>query len=316
MADRAPLPRLALGPVLYYWPADVLRAFYEEVAESPIDIVYLGETVCSKRRSLDLEQWLEIGERLAARGKEVVLSTLSLVEAESELKALRRICGNGRFMVEANDMSAVALLTDRAPFCTGPTVNLYNARAVDVLARRGLKRFVLPVELSRETFSALRSQCLPNVEIEVYAYGRLPLALSARCFTARAHNLPKDDCQFRCLDYPDGLLARTQEDAPFLTLNGIQTQSAQTHSLLGELDEVAARGVDVLRLSPQSVQMTRVVEAFDDVRHGRATAPEASRRIAPIVPGGVCNGYWRGEAGIAGPLPTAAGRIPRREATY
>jgi collagenase-like PrtC family protease len=301
MSERVPVPRLALGPVLYYWPEETLRAFYEAVAESPVDIVYLGETVCSKRRSLDLEQWMAIGERLAARGKEVVLSTLSLVEAESELKTLRRICANGRFMVEANDMSAVALLADRVPFCTGPTVNLYNARAVEVLARRGLRRFLLPVELSRETFGALRSQCPADVQIEVHAYGRLPLALSARCFTARAHNLPKDDCQFRCLDYPDGLLARTQEDAPFLTLNGIQTQSAQTHSLLGELDEVVARGAEVLRLSPQSVQMTRVIEAFDDVRHGRTAAAEASRRIAPFVPGGVCDGYWRGEAGIAAP---------------
>jgi collagenase-like PrtC family protease len=305
MTGHARSPRLALGPVLYYWPAETLRAFYDEVADSPVDIVCLGETVCSKRRSLDVEQWLEIGERLAARGKEVVLSTLSLVEAESELKALRRICANGRFQVEANDMSAVALLADRVPFCTGPTVNLYNVRAVEVLARRGLRRFVLPLELSRETYSALHRQCPPDVEIEVWAYGRMPLALSARCFTARAHNLPKDDCQYRCLDYPDGLLARTQEDAPFLTLNGIQTQSAQTHSLLGELDEVIARGAEVLRLSPQSLHMTRVIQAFDDVRHGRTTAAEASRRVAPLVPGGVCDGYWRGEAGMAAPRRAA-----------
>jgi collagenase-like PrtC family protease len=301
MTDRAPMPRLALGPVLYYWPEETLRAFYDEVADSPVDIVCLGETVCSKRRSLDLEQWLEIAERLVASGKEVVLSTLSLVEAESELRTLRRICTNERFLVEANDMSAVALLADRVPFCTGPTVNLYNARAVEVLARRGLRRFVLPVELSRGTYSALRSQCPPEVQIEVWAYGRLPLALSARCFTARAYNLPKDDCQFRCLDHPDGLPARTQEDAPFLTLNGIQTQSAQTHSLLGELDDVVALGVEILRLSPQSAQMTRVIGAFDDVRHGRTTAAEAGRRIAPVVPGGICDGYWRGEAGIAAP---------------
>jgi collagenase-like PrtC family protease len=301
VSDLTPVPRLAIGPVLYYWPEETLRAFYDEIADGPVDIVYLGETVCSKRRSLDFEQWLEIGERLAARGKEVVLSTLSLVEAESELKTLRRLCANGRFLVEANDMSAVALLAGRVRFCTGPTVNLYNARAVEALARRGLRRFVLPVELSRETFAALRSQCPADVEIEVWAYGRLPLALSARCFTARAHNLPKDDCQFRCLDYPDGLLARTQEDAPFLTLNGIQTQSAQTHSLLGELGEVIGLGAAILRLSPQSVHMARVIEAFDDVRHGRSTAADAGRRIAPVVPGGVCDGYWRGEAGIAAP---------------
>jgi collagenase-like PrtC family protease len=293
-------PRLAIGPVLYYWSAEQLRAFYGMVADSPAEIVYLGETVCSKRRSLNLEEWLEIAHGLAARGKEVVLSTLSLVEAESELKTLRRICDNGRFLVEASDMSAVGILAGRVPFCTGPTVNLYNARAIETLARLGLRRFVLPVELSRDTCAALRAACPAEVEIEVFAFGRLPLALSARCFTARAHNLPKDDCELRCLDYPDGLVARTQEDQPFLALNGIQTQSAQTHSLLGEVGEVVAAGASVLRLSPQSRQMERVIAAFDAARRGDRRP--AAGDLAGVAPLGFCDGYWRGEAGIAAPV--------------
>jgi len=300
-ANAFATPRLAVGPVLYYWPAEQLRAFYEMVAASPAEIVYLGETVCSKRRSLNLEEWLEIADSLAVRGKEVVLSTLSLVEAESELKTLRRLCENGRFLVEANDMSAVGLLAGRVPFCTGPTVNLYNARAVESLARLGLRRFVLPVELSRDTCAALRAACPPEVEIEVFAYGRLPLALSARCFTARAHNLPKDDCELRCLDYPDGLTARTQEGEPFLSLNGIQTQSAQTHSLLGEIDDTMAMGTDVLRLSPQSRHMERVIAAFDAARRGDCRPAEAQARLADAAPLGFCDGYWRGAPGIATP---------------
>jgi collagenase-like PrtC family protease len=293
------IPRLAIGPVLTYWPAEQLRAFYESVADGPADIVYLGETVCSKRRSLDLGEWLEIGEMLDARGKEVVLSTLALVEAESELKTLRRVCENGRFLVEANDLTAVALLAGRAPFVTGPTVNVYNARTLQLLEKDGLRRFVLPVELSRETFAALQAACPHGVESEVWAWGRLPLALSARCFTARAHNLPKDDCAFRCLDYPDGLLARTQEDQPFLTLNGVQTQSAQTHSLLGDLDDVVDLGADVLRISPQSRQTDVVVQAFADALAGRSQvdAP-ALARLAPL---GLCDGYWRGGPGISPP---------------
>jgi len=296
------MPRLAIGPVLYYWPAERLEAFYDMVADGPAEIVYLGETVCAKRRAFNLEQWLALAERLAACGKEVVLSTLSLVEAESELMTLRRICENGRFLVEANDMSAVALLAGRVPYCTGPTVNLYNARAVAALARLGLRRFVLPVELSRDTLAALRAACPQEVEIEVHAYGRLPLALSARCFTARAHDLPKDDCGLRCLDYPDGLVARTQEDQPFLALNGIQTQSAQTQSLLGELGEVVTAGADVLRLNPQSRQMEQVIAAFDAARRGECQPAAAQARLAGAAPLGFCDGYWRGAAGIAPPV--------------
>src|ERR1019366_10738355 len=86
---------------------------------------------------------------------------------------------------------------------------------------------------------------------EVFGYGRLPLALSARCLTARRYNLSKDSCEFRCIDHPDGMPLATREGQPFLTLNGIQTQSAQTYNLVRELGELSPLGVDVLRISPQ-----------------------------------------------------------------
>jgi hypothetical protein len=45
---------------------------------------------------------------------------MALLEAESELKTLRRLCENGRFTVEANDMGAVRLLAERKiPFVLG-----------------------------------------------------------------------------------------------------------------------------------------------------------------------------------------------------
>jgi collagenase-like PrtC family protease len=62
--------------------------------------------------------------------------------------------------------------------------------------------------------------------------------------------LPKDDCQYRCLDYPEGLTVSTREGQAFLALNGIQTQSAQTCNLLPELEELRELKVDVLRISP------------------------------------------------------------------
>jgi collagenase-like PrtC family protease len=173
--------KLSLGPVLYYWSRGTLLEFYDRVASWPVDIVYLGETVCSKRRAFTVREWLEVGERLAAAGKEVVLSTLSLLEAESELKTLRGLCENGRFMLEANDMAAVNLLTaGRVPFVTGPTVNLYNSRALRLLHGMGLRRWVLPVELSRNTLADLQTQRPAGLQTEIYAYGRLaPIPLRA-----------------------------------------------------------------------------------------------------------------------------------------
>ena len=126
-------PKLALGPVSYYWARDTLLDFYEQMAETTIDIIYLGETICSKRKILRTSDWLALAERLVIAGKEVVLSTLALLEAESELKTLRRLCDNGQFMVGANDMAAVYQL-DGAAFVTGPSVNVYNTRTLTRLA--------------------------------------------------------------------------------------------------------------------------------------------------------------------------------------
>lgn len=299
MCDQSNPIRLALGPVQYYWSRDELLAFYGRVAESPVDIVYLGETVCAKRRSLRLDDWLALGELLAAAGKEVVLSSLALIEAESELKALRRLCANGRFLVEANDMAAVQLLAGETGFVAGPFVNVYNPRTLATLARLGLRRWVMPVELSRDTLAAMQAERPAGTETELFAFGRLPLALSARCFTARAHNLPKDDCQYRCLDHPDGMLLSTQEDRRFLVLNGIQTQSAQTFTLLDEIEDIRALGVDVLRISPQSRHTPAIIQAFADVLHANRDRDEATRELCSYMPAGPCDGYWAGRPGLS-----------------
>ena len=75
MAPVTHTPCLALGPVLYYWSRDDLLAFYESIADTPVDIVYLGETVCAKRRSLRLDDWLALAHDFADAGKQVVLSS-------------------------------------------------------------------------------------------------------------------------------------------------------------------------------------------------------------------------------------------------
>ncbi|MEJ2590656.1 MAG: U32 family peptidase [Candidatus Thiodiazotropha sp.] len=287
--------KLALGPVLYYWSRDDLFAFYEQAAQMPVDTLYLGETVCSKRRSLRTEEWIELARRLSREtGKEIVLSTLALLEAESELKTLRRICENGEFLVEANDMAAVQMLGSRGiPFATGPTVNIYNPATLKVLANQGLRRWVMPVELSRTTLSEMLDALPEGVETEIFAYGRLPLTLSARCFTARSHNLPKDDCRYKCLDYPEGRLLSTQEKQPFLALNGIQTLSALTCNLLPEIDDMRSLGVDLLRINPQYRHTDRIARAFRQALDGHS-----AEDIAACAPLGFCNGYWHETAGL------------------
>ena len=292
--------KLALGPLLYYWPRDTMFAFYETIAAAPVDIVYLGEAVCSRRRELRFSDWLTIAERLAAAGKEVVLSTQALLESGSDLTALRKITDNGRFMVEANDMGAVHCLEKKVPevpFVAGPHLNLYNLPALEFVAQLGAKRWVIPIEMGRDDLAIMQQGRPAGIETEVFAYGRMPLAFSARCFTARHRNLPKDDCRFSCIDYPDGLLLQTREGQPFLVLNGIQTQSALVYNLVNELAQMSELGVDVVRLSPQAQHTQDIIELFDAVLKRQTDPAVAFDRMKSWMPDASCNGYWYGKPG-------------------
>jgi len=293
--------KLSLGPSLFFWSGEKLTEFYQAMAQTPVDIIYLGETVCSKRRSFNVEQWLDVAKNIAAQGKEVVLSTLALIEAESELKTLRRFCDNGEFIIEANDMAAVQLLSEnKLPFITGPTINIYNAQTLKVLHKQGLQRWVMPVELSADTLKAILHDLeqfglKDKIETEVFSYGHMPLALSARCFTARAHNLPKDQCELICLDFPGGMPVETQErdqqHHSLFTLNGIQTLSGQPYDLYTELETMQEMGVDIVRLCPQAEGMRAVVDSFA----ARLKDPEHS---AAYVLKDNCNGYWFNQPGM------------------
>ena len=290
--------KLALGPLLYYWSREDTLAFYEAALSWPVDIVYLGETVCSRRHLLRLPDWIELAEKFSAAGKQAVLASQTLIESESDLKALRKVVGDDRFLVEANEWGAVRLLAEaKRPFVAGPTLNAYNPDTLALLAESGAVRWVPPVEMPRDM---LQTMPIPDgMETELFAYGRLPLAFSARCFTARRYNLQKDDCQFRCIDHPDGLVLTSREGEDFLAINGIQTQSAKVMSLAHRLHELNAAKVDVLRVSPQSRHTEKVVSVFRALLDGKLAPADAPARLAPFLPAQPCDGYWLGEAGMA-----------------
>jgi collagenase-like PrtC family protease len=153
---------------------------------------------------------------------------------------------------------------------------------------------VPPLEGTRTLVETLHKTRPQGVETEVFVFGKLPLAFSARCFTARHYGLNKDDCQFKCMEHPEAITLKTREGQPFLAINGIQTMSAQTYNLLAEIPDMRAMGVDIARISPQPQHMAEIIAAFDAARHGGIPQP-AKREWAPE---GLVDGYWFGEAGI------------------
>jgi collagenase-like PrtC family protease len=284
--------KISLGPIQYHWSKETIEQFYQSAATWPVDIVYLGETVCAKRRALGRADWLNIAARLTDAGKEVVLSTLALPEANSDLLQLEKICANTNYLVEANDMSAVHLLTGRFPFVAGPHINCYNNKTLSLLAELGAVRWVPPVELSATTIGTLQNMRPEAMETEVFAYGYLPLSFSARCFTARADNIGKDACEQRCIRDPEGRPLFTQEHERLFTMNGIQLQSGVPCNLLHETGAMLNMDIDVVRISPQLENTDTVVKIFQATLAGTSISEDTLRSPA-------CNGYWHGLPGMA-----------------
>lgn len=290
--------KLALGPLLYYWPREAVLRFYEEIAASPVDTVYLGEVVCSRRHEVAFDDWLAIGERLATAGKEVVLSAQALTESEGDLKLVRRAVANGRFRVEANDWGAARLLSGTAGWVAGPHLNVYNPQTLAIVAELGATRWVAPVEATREMVAGVLAEHPAGLEAEVFGYGRMPLAFSARCFTARRFNRQKEDCGYACLDFPDGMALETREGKPFLAANGIQTLSAGVYCLVEELAALRDAGADILRISPQSADTVAVLRVLRAACDGALSGFDARKALASLSPGRLWNGFWHARPGM------------------
>lgn len=287
--------KISLGPLLYYWSKQDTEDFYQQALSSDADVIYLGETVCSKRRELKTRDWIDLAKALNNQGKEIVLSSMALLEAPSEIKVLKQLCENGELKVEANDLGAIQLLSQqKVPFVCGPAINCYNAHVLKLFVNQGMQRWVMPVELSRDWLQKALADSenmgiRDQFEVEVFAHGNLPLAYSARCFTARSENKAKDDCDLCCIKYQQGRVTKTQEDQQVFILNGIQTQSGYCYNLLNDVESM--RGlVDIIRVSPNSLDSLQTVNSFKQ----RVLSEQPRVHLTDLQ----CNGYWHQIPGL------------------
>ena len=286
---------------MFNWSVDALVDFYRRIAdEAPVDRVVVGELVCSKRLPFYSDRLPEVIERLERGGKTVALTSLALPTLERERRAARELAEQSEHEIEIDDFTLLRWMKPTNPFSVGPLVNVYNENTLAYLARRGARRFCLPPELPVASVGVLaKAAAAIGARVEVWAFGRIPLAISGRCYHARVHGLSKDSCQFVCAADADGASVRTLDGAAFLAINGVQTLSHVTANLIGDLDRLAA-GVGALRLSPHTGDFVAVTQAFAAAAAGRISPDEGLARLREIAPAAeFSNGFLFGDHGAA-----------------
>ncbi len=216
------------------------------------------------------------------------------------MRLLVRLSREASLTVEANDMACFGI-GEGGALVAGPHINTYNAETVQFLAEVGVRRVVLPVELPMSFMADIMRTPRPGgMQMEVFSYGRLPLSFSARCYTARAFNLPKSNCQFKCADFPDGMRVSTQDGQGFLNMNGVQTMSDPLFNLVDRMVQLRQIGTDVVRISPQSRHMVEIVSIWRQRLEGQLDDSEAFARLQELNGNDAfCNGYFLGKPGMA-----------------
>jgi len=294
--NKATSSKLTIGPLFFHWSAEKRIDFYNRIAdEADVDVVYLGEVVCSKREHFFEDHFMKTAERLQKSGKEVVFSTLALVTSEREMENIHsRI--KTKHMVEANDVACLAALEGK-PHVVGPFINVFNESARDFMIRNKAKRIVIPVEASLDAIKLIANKS--KAEMEVQVFGRQPLSVAMRCYSARAHGRQKNGCQFVCGLSPDGLAAETLDGQQILAVNGTQTLSHGYAVSVEELPYLQKAGVTHFRLSPQDVDMVTVSSIYRSAIDQKISAKEAMKKLRALckdVP--FINGFMRGSRGM------------------
>jgi collagenase-like PrtC family protease len=185
------------------------------------------------------------------------------------------------------------------------------AEVIERLEAAGKTSICLPPELPFTSVEKIVASA-PAIAFEIFAFGRMPLAISARCAHARSKGKIKDNCQFGCGEDPDGLPVKTLDRQSFLAINGVQTVAHTCQALLGELAGLAACGISAIRLSPQDCDMMAVAKLYRAVLDNALDADEAIMLLREIYPtAALSNGFHHareGAAWVARARDTAHGR--------
>lgn len=239
-------------------------AFYDALALSSVDLVYVGDILHAARSCVQRRERLAIARELAAGGKGVVLS-MSLADVEGDADGVRRLIDESGFPIEAGDSNVVALLGGKVPFVAGSSLACDNGQSLDRLVECGAIRWVLPELCRGKVMRVLSYAGRSNCEIELPVLGhrsnfRWPCRTD-RCMdmSPSAHGMPA------CIR-----AVATEADMPDWS---------------SDIDTLRAGGVKVLRVAARIPRAVDVAQILSELVDGEIGPDDAYRRYVDSTAG-------------------------------
>ncbi len=283
---------ISVGPIPLHWGKDRVEKLCEELARSPVDYIYLGETACLHRSCFSQVFLGELCDKLTEAGKHVYASSPILVTDERQYSAFKDLAERVQG-IEINSPAFLGLAR-RYRAIAGMFLNVYNFAAADILSRHGTERVVLPCELNFQSIASISRQC--KAVTECIVHGHVPIAVSRNCRNACSLGRTDQGCDKLCGHYPDGIVLEAQ-GKPMFRIEGRQTLSAATYCLVEYLPQLNIAGVDTVRILPQWEHTAQIVNIYRDVLDHRKCAADAAEELRSISTTGLCNGWFSGKAG-------------------
>ncbi len=287
---------LCVGPVLFNWNKEAFLRFYQSIADSPADTVYIGEVICTKREGLSVRDIEDIADSLSKRGKKVILSTPAIVAGREELGYIDALLALP-YPVEANDMAVLNMADGtQKEVIAGPHLEVYNHMAVEFLMSRGIKRVVFPVELPADSIRHIIDKT--GILGELIVHGRVPLAFSWRCYTLRTQGLKRKHCKNQCSQWPEGMEIKTLDGERVFNINGTSILSARVIALAELANQIRQIPVGALRIYPHPSHTPRTLEIYKNTFQNGLLPEDAIRELERLYGGEqFVNGWFLGRAG-------------------
>ncbi|MGI6361353.1 MAG: DUF3656 domain-containing U32 family peptidase [Bacillota bacterium] len=293
-------------------PAGNKEAFWAAIANGA-DAIYVGSKDFSARafaENFSDDQLAELIELAHLHKVKVYLAINTLLtdaELPQALSILRHAYERGVDAVIVQDLGLVRLLKKALPALpvhASTQMSIFNASAVNFMAKHGIKRVILARELSLAEIAQIKKTS--QAELEVFVHGALCIGYSGQCLMSgliggRSGNRGK--CAQPCrLEYEfidqDGQVYGKEKGKYLLSPRDLYGYTSLDQ--LVDLDLAALKIEGRMKRPEYVATVTRIYRQAWDALHDpeiKVDHEENLRQLMQIFNRDYCSGYWQGNPG-------------------